>query len=46
VGLSGSPTKVLEVDFVVLESGESKEVDASQEGLAALFHELVEDYIL
>ncbi len=46
VGLSGSPTQVLKVDFVVLESGESKEVDASQEGVAALLHELIEDYIL
>jgi electron transfer flavoprotein beta subunit len=46
VGLSGSPTKVLKVDFVVLESGESKEVDASQEGVAELVHELIEDYIL
>jgi electron transfer flavoprotein beta subunit len=46
VGLSGSPTKVLGVDFVVLGSGESKEVDASEEGLAALVHELIEDHIL
>ena len=46
VGLSGSPTKVLKVDFVVLESGESKEINASQEGVAGLLHELIEDYIL
>lgn len=46
VGLSGSPTKVLKVDFVVLESGDSKDVEASQEGVAELMHELVEDYIL
>jgi electron transfer flavoprotein beta subunit len=46
VGLSGSPTKVLKVDFVVLDSGESKEVDVSQEGIAELVHELIEDYIL
>ncbi len=46
VGLSGSPTKVLKVDFVVLESGDSKEITASPEGVAELIEELVEDYIL
>ena len=46
VGLSGSPTKVLKVDFVVLESGESKQIDASPEGISALMRELVGDYIL
>ena len=33
VGLSGSPTKVLKVNFVVLEGDGSKEFEASQEGL-------------
>ncbi|MFC2031442.1 electron transfer flavoprotein subunit beta/FixA family protein [Chloroflexota bacterium] len=46
VGLSGSPTKVLKVDFVVLESGDVKEVGASQEGMSELVRELVQDYIL
>jgi electron transfer flavoprotein beta subunit len=46
VGLSGSPTKVLKVDFVVLESEGSKQVDASPEGIAGLMRELVADYIL
>ena len=46
VGLSGSPTKVLKVDFVVLGSSDSKEVEASAEGVSDLIHELVEDYIL
>lgn len=46
LGLSGSPTKVLKVDFVVLKSSESKEIPESAEGVAALMHELVEDYIL
>ena len=46
VGLSGSPTKVLKVDFVALTADGSKEIDASQEGLAELVEELVQDYIL
>jgi electron transfer flavoprotein beta subunit len=46
VGLSGSPTKVLKVDYVVLESSGSKEFGASSESLAALMQELVEDYIV
>jgi electron transfer flavoprotein beta subunit len=46
VGLSGSPTKVLNVDFVVLESSGSQEFEASPQGVAALMQELVEEYIL
>jgi hypothetical protein len=46
VGLSGSPTKVLKVDFVTLTADDTKEIDASQEGLAELVEELARDYIL
>ncbi|HFD39451.1 MAG TPA: electron transfer flavoprotein beta subunit/FixA family protein [Anaerolineae bacterium] len=46
VGLSGSPTQVLKVDFVVLESTESKEIAPDKEGLTALMHELVQEHIL
>jgi electron transfer flavoprotein beta subunit len=46
IGLDGSPTKVLKVDFVVLQSTESRQIEATEEGLKALMHELVEDYIL
>jgi electron transfer flavoprotein beta subunit len=46
VGLAGSPTKVLNVDFVVLESTGSQEVEASSEGIQALLQELVEEYVL
>ncbi len=46
VGLNGSPTKVLKVDYVVLESSESREIEASPEGVSALMQELVQDYIL
>jgi len=46
LGLAGSPTKVLKIDYVVLETGESKQVPASPEGASALIRELVQDYIL
>lgn len=46
VGLSGSPTKVLKVGFVVLESSDSKDIEASSDGVSGLIHELVKDYIL
>lgn len=46
VGLAGSPTKVLKVGYVVLESNENKAFEASQEGVAELVRELVGDYIL
>jgi electron transfer flavoprotein beta subunit len=46
VGLSGSPTKVLKVDFVTLESSDSREIEDSSTGLSELVQELVQDYIL
>jgi electron transfer flavoprotein alpha/beta subunit len=46
VGLSGSPTKVFNVNFVQLGSSGSQEISADEEGIAGLIEELVEDYIL
>lgn len=46
VGLSGSPTKVLKVDFVTLGSNGSKEIADTPEGLSALVRELVRDYVV
>jgi electron transfer flavoprotein beta subunit len=46
VGLSGSPTKVLKVDFLVLEGTGSKEFEADAEGISELMRELVEDYVI
>ena len=46
LGLSGSPTKVLKVDYVVLGGTASKDYQGDQEGVSALIHELVDDYIL
>jgi electron transfer flavoprotein beta subunit len=46
VGLAGSPTQVYKVNFVVLESTESKEVLANQEAIAAMIQELIQEYIV
>jgi electron transfer flavoprotein beta subunit len=46
LGLAGSPTQVYKVNFVVLETTESKEVLANPEGIAALMQELVKEYIV
>jgi len=46
LGLAGSPTKVLKVDYVVLTSSGSKQVSANSEGISSLIQELVADYIL
>ncbi len=46
LGLSGSPTKVLKVDYATLETSESKEVPPSAEGVSILLRELADEYIL
>ena len=46
IGLAGSPTQVHKVNFVVLESTESKTVPATPEGIAAMIQELVHEYIV
>jgi len=46
LGLSGSPTKVLKVDYVVFESRTSKEISPTEEGLSLLLRDLIEEYIL
>jgi electron transfer flavoprotein beta subunit len=46
VGLAGSPTQVHKVAFVVLESTESKTVEANPEAIAAMVAELVHEYIV
>jgi hypothetical protein len=46
VGLAGSPTKVLQAEYVVLEGTDIQEFEASPEGIAALVHELVQDYVV
>jgi electron transfer flavoprotein beta subunit len=46
LGLNGSPTQVYKVNYVVLETTESKEIPANAQGVAALMQELVKEYIV
>jgi electron transfer flavoprotein beta subunit len=46
LGLSGSPTQVYKVNFVVLESTESKEIEPTQEGIKRMINELVKEYVV
>jgi hypothetical protein len=46
LGLGGSPTQVHKINFVVLESTESKEVEPTPEGIKALIDELVKEYVV
>ena len=46
LGLAGSPTKVLKVNYVVLGGTEIRDVPASAEGVSALIRDLVDEYIL
>jgi electron transfer flavoprotein beta subunit len=46
LGLSGSPTQVYKVNYVVLESTESKEIQPTEEGIRMLIDELIQEYIV
>lgn len=46
LGLSGSPTQVYKVNYVVLETTDSKEVPATLEGIQAMIEELIREYIV
>jgi electron transfer flavoprotein beta subunit len=46
IGLAGSPTQVYKVNYVVLETTESKEIPPSLEGIRAMIEELVREYIV
>jgi len=46
IGLAGSPTQVYKVNFVVLESTDSKEVPPTPEGIQAMIQELIQEYIV
>jgi len=45
-GRNGSPTKVHRIQSVVLAAKESKEIQPTDEGLAAMIHELIDDKII
>lgn len=46
LGLAGSPTQVYKVNYVVLESSESKEVSPTPQDIQAMIQELVREYIV
>jgi electron transfer flavoprotein beta subunit len=46
LGLAGSPTQVYKVNFVVLESTDSKEISPTQDGIVAMIEELIQEYIV
>jgi electron transfer flavoprotein beta subunit len=46
VGQAGSPTRVKEIEFVVIQGTDTKMVEATEDGLAALVHELIQDHTL
>lgn len=46
LGLAGSPTQVYKVNFVVLESTDSKDISPTQEGIRAMIEELIQEYIV
>jgi electron transfer flavoprotein beta subunit len=46
LGLAGSPTKVLKIDSVVLETAESKNVQATSDDISVLIQDLVQDYVI
>jgi len=45
-GLSGSPTKVKQIESVVLEAGEFKNIENSKAGLDSLIKELMSEHII
>lgn len=45
-GRNGSPTKVHRIQSVVLAAKESKEIEPTDDGIAAMIHELIDDKII
>jgi electron transfer flavoprotein beta subunit len=46
LGLSGSPTQVYKVNFVMLGAAEAKDISADEESIRAMIEELVQEYIV
>ena len=46
IGFTGSPTKVKQVQSVVLTAGDAKDVAATADGISELMHELISDHTL
>ena len=45
-GMSGSPTKVKRIQFIVLKGTGHTEVEPTDQGIAGLVHELIEDHTI
>ncbi len=45
-GLSGSPTKVKQIESVVLDAGEFQHIENTKEGIASLIQELMQEHII
>jgi electron transfer flavoprotein beta subunit len=45
-GLAGSPTKVKQIESVILTATDTKMIESSEQGINALVHELIEDHTL
>ena len=46
IGLKGSPTKVKQIQSVILTAGDAKQVEPTDKGVNDLIHELIEDHTL
>jgi electron transfer flavoprotein beta subunit len=46
IGLKGSPTKVKQIESVVLKGADFKKIEPTDDGINALIHELIEDHTL
>jgi electron transfer flavoprotein beta subunit len=46
LGLAGSPTQVYKVNYVVLETADSKEIQPTLDGIKELIAELIQEYIV
>ena len=45
-GQAGSPTRVKEIEFVVIQGTDTRMVEATEDGLTILVHELITDHTL
>ena len=46
IGLKGSPTKVKQIQSVILTAGDAKQIEPTDKGVNDLIHELIEDHTL
>jgi electron transfer flavoprotein beta subunit len=46
IGLKGSPTKVKQIQSIILTAGDAKQIEPTDKGVNDLIHELIEDHTL